>query len=389
MKNFLCFGALMLVFTPLFAQRVLPLNEAVELALKAHPSQKAAALNVEARQYAEKSAFNLPNPELNAESPTGTFYAVGILQEFEFPTVYNRQKKVAMAETDMARVAQSLNANELRYAVRSLYLNAQIARYEAMMWGRRDSFYQAIAQSAERQFTAGEIDAVQRSLTQNEAGMVHMERQVAQSRAAAFKTELSRLLLTTENFEITSLEADTSVNMVPENRPDNPATLLELASAGVAARQADLAKSKAMPNFSVGYLNQGEQETPIDYRFRATMSIPLWVGQYTAGVRTARTEEQAAFARAESERLSADMELRTLQTERNNALETVMFLKNEALPRSRNLERDARRLQEAGQMNYPDFLRTLDQTFSVEETYVMQVQRLNAAQLRLAYLLGQ
>ena len=55
-------------------------DAAVAAALRSNPLIKAATLETEAKKYAEKNALRLPNPEVNAESPTGEFYAIGILQ---------------------------------------------------------------------------------------------------------------------------------------------------------------------------------------------------------------------------------------------------------------------------------------------------------------------
>ena len=46
-------------------------DAAVQAAIQNHPLGKAAAFDVQARKYGEKAALNLPNPEVNAESPTG------------------------------------------------------------------------------------------------------------------------------------------------------------------------------------------------------------------------------------------------------------------------------------------------------------------------------
>ncbi|HOY17621.1 MAG TPA: TolC family protein, partial [Haliscomenobacter sp.] len=102
-------------------------DAAVSAALRNHPLVKAATFEVQAKKYAEKTALKLPNPEVNAESPTGEFYALGVLQSFEFPTVYARQKQVAQAETALAQTGQRVSENDLRYTVRSLYLEVQVA----------------------------------------------------------------------------------------------------------------------------------------------------------------------------------------------------------------------------------------------------------------------
>ncbi|MCP6357382.1 hypothetical protein NL446_26385, partial [Klebsiella pneumoniae] len=90
--------------------------------------------------------------------------------------VYTRQKRVAKAETALAQAGQQLSQNDLRYTVRALYLEAQAAAYQARQWAERDSVYQQIAATAARQFAGGEIDFLQKTLAENEAGTVHQER---------------------------------------------------------------------------------------------------------------------------------------------------------------------------------------------------------------------
>ena len=157
------------------AQAVFSPQAAVEAAMKNHPLRKAADLDVNAKKYREKSALNLPNPELNAESPTGEFYTIGASQSFDFPTVYKRQKQVAQAETDWAKAAQILTENDMRYTVRALYLDAQVTDFQLIYWEKRDSLYQQINAAAARQFAAGEIDFLQKTLAENEAGIVPAE----------------------------------------------------------------------------------------------------------------------------------------------------------------------------------------------------------------------
>ena len=62
------------------AQQILTEQAAVDSAMKYSPLLKSAELQVKQSNYLRKTAFNLANPDVIAESPTGDFYAVGILQ---------------------------------------------------------------------------------------------------------------------------------------------------------------------------------------------------------------------------------------------------------------------------------------------------------------------
>lgn len=367
-------------------------DSAVQAALQNHPLYRAAALGVQAKIYAEKTALNLPNPEVNAESPTGEFYAVGVLQSFEFPTVYSRQKQVAKAETALAQVGLRMSENDLRYTVRALYLEAQAAEYQARQWTERDSVYQQIAASAARQFAGGEIDFLQKTLAENEAGTVHQERLAAEQNAAAIRQQLATLTGLTDLGSLSPLAPDTLGlfgQLLQGNIAGNPAVAYGQQTTRVAEQQISLAKSRALPNFSLGYLNQGVRSTPIDYQFRASVGIPLWFGQYRAGVKSAEAESQAAIARAEAQSQAVGLELARTRTEAATALNLVHYYEREALPRSRALIVTALRLREAGQMDYVTFLRTLDEAYAIQREYAAQLQIFETARIQLLYLSGQ
>ena len=366
-------------------------DQAVQAALQNHPLNRAAAFDMQAKKYAEKMALNLPNPEVNAESPTGEFYAVGVLQSFEFPTVYTRQKQVAKAETALAQTGQAVNENELRYTVRTLYLEAQVAEYQARQWAERDSVYIQLAGTAARQFSGGEIDFLQKTLADNQAGIVHQERLAAEQNVYLFRQQLQSLTTIADLSVLSPLEADT-VGLFGQtlqgNFTGNPSIAYEQQTARVAEQQIRLAKSRALPNFSLGYLNQGPRNTPLDYRFRASIGIPLWAGQYRAGVKSAEAESQAAIARAEAQSQAIALERERYQREAATKLGLLHYYEREALPRSQVLISTALRLREAGQTDYLTFLRTLDEAYGIKREYATQVQAFETARITLLYLSG-
>ena len=372
-----------------FSQKIITPDAAIQAALQNHPSVKAATFGVQAKKYGEKTAFNLPNPEVNVESPTGEFYAVGVLQSFEFPTVYSRQKQVAKAETALAQAGQRVSENDLRYMVRSLYLETQVAEFQAQQWRDRDTLYQQIAAAAARQFAAGEIDFLQKTLAENEAGKVHQERLAAEITTSGLYVRLEQLTGLSDLHAVQPLQIDSVVWPAPAFNPVNPVVEYEQKAAQVAKSQVKLAKSRALPNFSLGYLNQGERSTPIDYRFRASVGVPLWVGQYRAGRQAAESEAQAAQSRAEAQTQAIAIERQRIIAEQIIAINQVHYYQREALPRSRALIAAATRMREAGQVDYVTFLRTLDEAFAIQRDYATQAEALNAAQIRLLYLSGQ
>ena len=230
---------------------------------------------------------------------------------------------------------------------------------------------------------------MQSTLAENEAGQVSQERLAAEQTAVMLRQQLATFTGLAELGHLEPLASDTSgAFLLDDNKLDHPSVAYEQQAAQVAERQIGLAKSRALPNFSLGYLNQGARSTPIDYRFRASIGVPLWLGQYRAGTSAAKAQSQAALARAEAQSQSIALERARAQTEAAVALNRVRYYQREALPRSRSLIATATRMRTAGQVDYATFLRTLDQAYAIQWEYADQVQALNVAQLRLRYLSG-
>lgn len=364
---------------------------AVEAALQRHASLKAASFNVQSKKQAEKAAPQFSNPELNVESPIGEFYALGIMQRFESPAVYARRKQLAGATTLLAQKELVLTENEVRRSVRLLFLQAQAAGAEYAFWTQRDSVYQRIAATARRQFAGGEIDFVQQTLAEQEADNVRQERRVAEKTANSLKEQLALYTGLPAASALEPLYADTTLSAfaaLPAAQ-SNPVVLYEQQAAEVAKSQMALAKSRALPDFAIGYLNQGPLNTPLLYRFRAGLGIPLWVGQYRAGVRSARMEGAAAAARAEAQMQITAREVQNARNAAENAASNLHYYQRTALPRSQTLIAAALRLREAGQTDYTTFLRTLADAYAVQRHYITQLSALEEARIALLYLTGQ
>lgn len=371
-------------------QNILSQDAAVQAALQNSPVLKAAAFDVKARKYAEKAALNLPNPEVNAESPTGEFYTIGVSQSFEFPTVYARQKQVAKAETSLAQAGQRVSENELRYTVRALYLEAQVSDYKSDVWRERDTLYQQIVTAALRQFEAGEIDFLQKAMVENEVGKVHQERLAAEMSTTSLLVQLDKLIGLEDVGILEPLTPDSTkfLFLVNDIGLVSPAITYQQQAIAVAKQQIALAKSRALPNFSLGYMNQGARNSPVDYRFRASVGVPLWAGQYQAGQKVAEAESQAVMARAEAQGKIIEREKQIVAGKALTAWSKVQFFEQEALTRSRSLIDAAKRMREAGQIDYITFLRTLDEAYLIQLEYAEQLSELYSARLQMQYWAG-
>jgi outer membrane protein TolC len=379
---------LMVLPVVLVAQGITTSDDAVQAALTNHPLVKAAAYTVQAKKYSEKTALNLPNPDLITESPTGEFYAIGVSQSFEFPTVYKHQKQVAKAETALAEANQRISENDLRYTVRQLYLDAQLAIFEQTLSAQNDSIFQLLANTAKRQFDAGDIDFLEKTRVEQAAGKVHQANISAAQHTAALKNQLATWTALTNLSNFTPLQPDTLVLNAAPTEKENPQVTYAAQAATVAERQTALAKSKGLPTFTIGYLNQGPRNTPIPYRLRAGIGVPLWYGQYNNAQKSAENEVNAAQNRLEAAVRTVALERAQLESEMAIALAQIRYYEKEALPGNAVVATTALRMREAGQMDYSAYLRVLDDVYQVKKAYAEQVYAFNTGLIKLRYLAG-
>lgn len=375
-----------LLSTPLLAQKSISPDEVIARSLQQQPAQKAALLDIKAQKQAEKGAMNLPKPEINAESPTGEFYAVGLLQSFEFPTVYKHRKAVARANTQLAETGAAISENDLKFNIRTYYLDAQANYARWLVWQKRDSIYSQIVNSAVRQFTAGEIDILQKTMAETEAGKVHQAQLKARQLWAASRATLGAFTGIAETDTLWPLRADSTAITV--QIPENPQVQWAEQTVFLAEKEAKLARSQNLPDFSIGYLNQGPKNTPLDYRFRATVGIPLWVGQYRSVAQAAQTTIEANAQRAEAQKQSIDRENQRLQAELAALGQQIRYYEQTALANANTLVNAATRMKTAGQIDYTTFLKTLDAAFSMEEEYTELLHSYETTRIQLLYLAG-
>lgn len=103
MRLFLIFLLLSTQYVGL-CQTKLTEDEAVNLVVKNHPLASASSLAVTKSKQLQKTAYNISNPEIMMESPSGEFQTVGVLQSFNFPTVYMQQHQLLKQQTQLSEV---------------------------------------------------------------------------------------------------------------------------------------------------------------------------------------------------------------------------------------------------------------------------------------------
>ena len=376
------------------AQLLLTEAEAVARTLANSKNIYAASLQIKQQKQLLKAAFNLPNPEFFWESPTGNFYTGSITQSIEFPTVYNNQYQLQKQQVGVAQKEKQVTEAELKYRVKSLYLEAQFNDSIVKQLYRQDTIYENIKSSAVRQFNAGQIDYLQQLYAETQYGDIHYQYQQAVSRARSAKAQLQWVTGINEVIEVTPLRviiAPVSYSVYPDSSAliSNPSIQLLLQQQAVAKQNIALQKSKALPGLAFGYFNQGERDTKWFNRFRFGVTIPLWVSQYKGNISAAKTAQEVIENKQAGLQQELFAQVINTGSEMQSNWQAVQYYQKTGLQKAQDIITTSRRFFESGEIDFINLMRNNNEAYSINQKYLQAVRSYNLSVINYQYLMGQ
>lgn len=381
-----------LAFTAGQAQKILTESEVVDVAVKNSASIESSDLQVQQSRYLQRSGFNLPNPEVIAESPTGEFYAVGILQSMEFPSVYFKQNKLNKQLTRLSEKQKEITRQDVNNLVRSLYLNFQLAEALRQQLEIQDSLYAEIARSAQRQFDAGVIDYLVKTYALAQAGEIHNQLIQTREEYSVVLNQLKNYMGVTEDFRPTPLQRSKIEGEVltldSTSLSSNPSVQYYQQLKNVNQQALSLERNKALPGIVFGYLNQGARETDTYYRFRVGVTLPLWFWQYSGNIKAAKAGVKIAEQDARAQRQSLSSEMHQALGDLKKFSQSLNYYETAGTTQADQIIDAATRFYRSGQTNYTEYLRNINEAYLIKARYLEAIRNYNQSVMIINYLTG-
>lgn len=367
-------------------------NELIKMALLNSRNLSASTLKALQQKQLLKGSFNLPNPEVFVESPTGNFYTGSVTQSFEFPSVYGKQHQLQKQRIILAEKEKVLTENEIKFAVRQLYLSLQ---YEVALQQQlylQDTVYEKITTAAARQFDAGQINYLQKIYTETSYGEIHNQYLQAQLRYNSLLKQLQYISgykenltinplaifeeqLANETIDSTSFITNLSLQIVNQN------TL-------IAQKNISLQKAKSLPGFAFGYFNQGERNTPFQNRFRFGITVPLWFAQYRGNINAAKTAFEISKQNEGGLQQQYAVQLLQAQNELSVYRQSLNYYQKIGINKAAEIISTARRFFENGENDYIDYLRNINDAYAIQLKYPEAIKNYNQSILNIQYIKG-
>lgn len=373
-----------------FCQQLRTEEEIVNAALQNSSLMRASELQITQSRQLQKTAFNLPNLDIIAESPTGTFYPVGVLQTLDFPTVYVKQNQLQKQLTVLSEKGKAITQQDVKRLIRQLYLTLQYLESLRGQLKVQDSLYRQVSESATRQFDAGQIDYLARTFAASQYGEVHTQFLQAQTDynntlhqlqtytgiTESFRpVPISRTTRTPEDTSAFGLQSNANIQYFQQLKEVNSKTL-------------SVQRNKALPGLVLGYLNQGPKETETFYKFRVGIKAPIWFWQYKGNIQAAKTGVAIAEQqlKAQQQYLTSEAQLAIGNIQKYD--ETLRYYESLGLKQTDEIITTAKRFFESGQTDYINYLRNTNDAYLIKIRYLAALQNYNQAIINLYYLTG-
>jgi outer membrane protein TolC len=148
-------------------------------------------------------------------------------------------------------------------------------------------------------------------------------------------------------------------------------------------------KSYWLPGLVVGYLNQGPDNTPTNYRMRYGFTLPLWFWGNASLVRAAKKEVKVAEQQAVLNDYELNGNYAQALSELRQYTEALNYYEQTALPQAEEIAKTAKESYRLGSIGYYNYLLNLQQVIKIRLGYLEALKNYNQATYTIQYLRGE
>ena len=388
-------------------QQITTLEQAIEIGLANNGNVKVAKTNIEAERQTKRGSFNPGKTDFGIQyGQYNSFendFAWELNQNFEFPTVYSNQSKLAKAQISGSEKLLRVTENELKRNIKQSWYQLVYLKERQELLIFQDSLFRRFLHAANIRYETEATSYLEKAAAETRVMEIQNDLQLLQSDTEIQEYEL-RILLNAKGemtFNPDKLEErDLISNLDSTRMHDNPSMAYVIQQIEIADAHVAVQSSNMLPGFSVGYFNQsltgaentnGEIATSSD-RFsgiQAGISIPLFYGSDKAKIKVAKL-------RSEMAQTKADYFSAVLQGQYDQQLQAVFkyrgslnYYQDKAVPQAELIIQNAQKSFENGAIDYVEYFQSLNQGLQLKFNYLNTLNDYNQAIIHLEYLIGQ
>ena len=383
------------------------LEEAVTMGLSNNGNVQVAKTNVELQEQGKKAAFDPGKTNVGVQyGQYNSFendFAFNLNQQFDFPTVYTNQHKLAKEKTEGSQMQLAVTENSLKRDIRQSWYQLSWLREKEKLLLYQDTIYGRFLHAATIRYEVEATSYLEKAAAETRVMEIQNALKIMASDIAIQEKQLRILLNDTTGIRfMPEALAERTVASVQGSAQlvNNPLLAYAKQQIDIASAEKSVQSSKMLPSFSVGYFNQSLIGSPTangdiagtSTRFsgvQAGITIPLFYGSYKANIKSAKLKEQMAET-------NANYYSTVLQGQYEQQLQEVLkyqgslsYYRDKAVPQANLIIGNAQKSFENGAIDYVECFQNLNQGLELKFNYLNTLNGYNQAIINLEYLIGQ
>ncbi|MFC2107004.1 CusA/CzcA family heavy metal efflux RND transporter [Bacteroidota bacterium] len=378
----------------IFSQDVknpITMNDAIKIALENNPEIKIAEYRLEKVRKLEKTAFDLPFPELSMErgqinsNLTDNYFSVS--QTINFPTVYTSQRKEQKENQKLTEYDLAITSDQVIIEVINSYLNILYYKERVKILKKQDSLFTIFLSSVNRRYQEGESGIIPKLTSENRQKQIKMELLKVGREFANSIADLQLLL--DVNMKIFPVEKEYFRLPKPEIN-SNISPLLDYYKQQVAVNKASKGTEsmRMLPDISIGYFNQSIDRANGFQGMQFGINIPLWFWSSSGKIQAAKLESIVSEHEFLYQQNKINQKLLNFYNQINNYDIILNEYEDVTLINTKQIQDLALSSFQQGEINYLEFIQLISETMNFNMEYLDAMHDYNMIILTLASYKG-
>lgn len=393
-KNFILPLLLALSGTVSAQNRGMTLEQCIDLALQNNKELKAYNLKVEEQKALAKPFMELDkanvyysHDQANIAHNGYPIQTVGVAQTIAFPTVFGLSNKMGEMEVTRAELELQKQQQLLTKNVASAYYGVQFLLEKERYFSRVDSLYARLSTMAETQYRLGDISNLDKLNVQAKQQQMALEKSKIVIEIASAYNWLKALMQTNQDVEI----ADQALNIISIRQPDmdtDPTLKQYKLHSDYLRTSSKLEQHRLLPDISVEYFygNNRYENARAYHGFQIGIGIPLYWADQRSKVKANRIAANVNDLMFQNQRTYWAVKYQNLQNELKKYKETIDFYNQTGHGLSNELTRSATRSYEVGEINFYEFVISMENALKLTLDYYEAISEYNRVALEINYL---
>lgn len=378
------------------SQENITYEQALEKAFQQNGALKNSRLISEYQEKLKSSYLDIPQTEVSAQigqiNGVETDNSFSISQRFSFPTVYTKRKQMLDAEWNASVINQNLTKAQLTKEVSDVFYRILTLQEKKKVIEYISQLYNNFADKANLRLKKGEANIMEESTAEIQREQARTQLNMLENDLNIAKLQLQLLLQSEKQYQPVSDQPIINVNLQVSEEIVKQHPELQYLNQQIKVNEAEaqLERSKLLPELLVGYTNQSMKNLN-NNRFNA-VQVGVGIPLFTKGQRALAKAIKTKVAISENQYQLKEIELKNRFGQQvshyTNQLKIVENYEQKQLPKSETILKTAQKQMEVGEIDYLDWVILTNQAVKTKVDYIDNLERLNQIGAELNFLLS-